>query len=82
MFPPLICLMRKVKKDIYYQDYVIPAGDFVGVSPGYSMRLPEIYTNPDTFDPHRLDPERAEDRKVPYAYIPFGGGRYVNEICK
>ncbi len=37
------------------------------------MRIPELYTNPDTFDPHRFD--RGEDHGLPYAYIAFGGGR-------
>jgi len=74
LFPPLICLMRKAKKDIQYKDYVIPEGDFVCVSPGFAMRLPELYTNPDTFDPHRFD--RGEDKNLPYSYISFGGGRH------
>jgi len=74
LFPPLIFLMRKCKKDMAYKDYVIPAGDLVCVSPGNAMRLPELYTNPDTYDPHRYD--RGEDKNLPYAYIPFGGGRH------
>jgi sterol 14-demethylase len=74
MYPPLIILMRKVMKDITYKDYTIPAGDFLCVSPGFAMRLPEIYTNPNTYDPSRFD--RGEDKSLPYAYIPFGGGRH------
>jgi len=74
MYPPLIILMRKVKKAFQYKDLTIPEGDFVAVSPAYAMRLPEMYKNPDTYDPTRFD--RGEDRQLPYAYISFGGGRH------
>jgi len=74
MYPPLIMLMRKVKKTFQYKDLTIPEGDFVAVSPAYAMRLPEMYTNPNTYDPSRFD--RGEDRQQPYAYISFGGGRH------
>jgi len=74
MYPPLIMLMRKVKKSFQYKEYTIPEGDFVAVSPAYAMRLPEMYTNPNTYDPYRFD--RGEDKQQPYAYISFGGGRH------
>jgi len=38
---------------------------------------PEIYTDPWKFDPGRYLPDRAEDRKVPYAYAGWGLGRHV-----
>jgi len=74
MYPPLIMLMRKVKKAFEYKGMTVPEGDFVCVAPAYSMRLPEIYSNPNTFDPSRF--ERGEDKDLPYAYIAFGGGRH------
>eukprot|EP01114_Cavostelium_apophysatum_P023345 TRINITY_DN875_c0_g1_i1.p1 TRINITY_DN875_c0_g1~~TRINITY_DN875_c0_g1_i1.p1 ORF type:complete len:477 (+),score=117.65 TRINITY_DN875_c0_g1_i1:91-1521(+) len=74
MYPPLIILMRKALKPIQYKDITIPAGDFVCVSPAYTMRLPEIYSNPNTYDPTRFD--RGEDKQLPYAYVSFGGGRH------
>jgi retinoid hydroxylase len=37
-------------------------------------RLPEIYQDPDTFDPDRFAPPREEDTKQPYSLIGFGGG--------
>jgi len=74
LYPPLIMLMRKVKKSFDYKGMNIPAGDFVCVAPAYAMRLPEMYSMPDTFDPTRYD--RNEDKSQPYAYISFGGGRH------
>lgn len=74
MYPPLIILMRKAIKEIQYKNYTIPAGDFVCVTPAYAMRLPEMYSNPNEYDPSRYD--RGEDKTLPYAYISFGGGRH------
>jgi len=74
MYPPLIMLMRKVLKPLEYKGMTIPVNDLVCVAPAYAMRLPEMYTNPNTFDPSRYD--RGEDKAQPYAYISFGGGRH------
>jgi len=74
LFPPLIILMRKVIKEIKYKDFVIPVGDLLCVSPGCAMRLPEVFTNADTYDPDRF--VRGEDTNTPFSYIAFGGGRH------
>eukprot|EP00002_Diphylleia_rotans_P033394 TRINITY_DN7099_c0_g1_i1.p1 TRINITY_DN7099_c0_g1~~TRINITY_DN7099_c0_g1_i1.p1 ORF type:complete len:494 (-),score=99.23 TRINITY_DN7099_c0_g1_i1:159-1640(-) len=74
MFPPLIFLMRKVLVDLKFEDYTIPAGHTIFVSPAIGHRLPDVYTNPDKYDPDRFSPERAEDQKKPFSFIGFGGG--------
>jgi sterol 14-demethylase len=74
LFPPLIFLMRKVMTDLHYKEYTIPAGDLLCVAPSVAMRLPHVFPNPDTFDPHRF--ERKEYTSVPYSYLAFGGGRH------
>jgi sterol 14-demethylase len=38
------------------------------------MRIPEAYTNPDTYDPHRFD--RGEDKISPFHFLAFGGGKH------
>jgi sterol 14-demethylase len=45
------------------------------VSPTVSHRIPEVFPEPDLFDPDRYLPDRAED-KQDFAYIAFGGGRH------
>uniref|UniRef100_A0A7S2EDL1 Uncharacterized protein n=1 Tax=Trieres chinensis TaxID=1514140 RepID=A0A7S2EDL1_TRICV len=78
--PPLILLMRKAMKDVPVnikgRKYTIPQGDIVMISPSVGMRLPEVFTDPETFDPDRFGPGREEHKSSPYAYLGFGGGMH------
>ena len=74
MYPPAFVLSRMAIEDIEYDGYLIPAGWYVCVFPMLTHRLPEIYKDPDTFDPDRFAPPREEDTKQPYSLIGFGGG--------
>ncbi|MGZ8243198.1 cytochrome P450 [Methylomagnum sp.] len=75
LHPPLILLMRKVMKDFHVKDYVIKAGKFVCAAPSVSHRIPELFTDPEKFDPDRYSSERAEDKNQ-YGWQAFGGGRH------
>lgn len=46
------------------------------ISPLLSHRVPEIFKNPDSFDPDRFASPREEHRKHPFALIGFGGGSH------
>jgi len=46
------------------------------VSPTVGMRLPEVFADPDKFDPDRFGPGREEHKASPYAYLGFGGGMH------
>lgn len=78
--PPLILLIRKALKDIPVKakgrSYTIPKGDMVFISPSVGMRLPEVFDDPEVFDPDRFGPGREEHKRSPYAYIAFGGGMH------
>jgi retinoid hydroxylase len=74
MYPPGFIICRMATADIEYAGYLIPAGWYVCIFPMMTHRLPEIYQNPDTFDPDRFAPPREEDKKQPYSLIGFGGG--------
>jgi sterol 14alpha-demethylase len=80
LHPPLIMLMRMAMQDIECtvggKKMVIPKGDICVTSPAAASRLPEVFTNPDTFDPDRFGPERNE-QKTQFAYLAFGGGMHA-----
>ena len=74
LYPPVYGIPRGVVKDIEYAGYRIPAGWYVDISPMLTHRLPELYADPDRFDPERFAPPREEDKKHPFALVTFGGG--------
>ena len=76
LHPPLILLIRKVLKPMRYQDHLIPAGTMAVLSPAASHRLPDVFADPDAFDPDRFAPPACEDKQHVYALIGFGGGKH------
>jgi len=76
LYPPLILLLRKVLVPIEYKGYTIPKGDVIMACPPVSHRLPEVYSNPETFDPERFMPGREEDKAQKFSFLSFGGGRH------
>jgi len=77
LHPALIVLPRLSVREFEYKGFHIPAGTKVAVCPSLTHLIPEIWTDPHTFDPERFNEERAEHKKVPFSFIPFGGGRHV-----
>lgn len=65
--------IRTVEAPITVGPYQIPAGWRVMVSGATSHFMPDVFTNPERFDPLRYSPERSEG-KNPFAIIGFGGG--------
>jgi retinoid hydroxylase len=74
LYPPAFGICRGVLQDLEYAGYNIPAGWYVFVFPMFTHLMPEIYAEPDRFDPDRFAPPREEDKKQPYSLIGFGGG--------
>jgi retinoid hydroxylase len=74
LYPPAFAISRMAISDIEYGGYLIPAGWFIFIFPMITHRLPEIYQDPDAFDPDRFASPREEDKKYPYSLIGFGGG--------
>ena len=54
----------------------IPAGAEVLIMPWLLHRKPQLWENPDRFDPDRFLPERVAARPR-FAYIPFGAGQRI-----
>jgi sterol 14-demethylase len=75
LHPPLVILMRGVVRDLTVEGITIPAGKLVAISPAVSHRIPELFRDPERFDPDRYGAGREED-EAPFAWIPFGGGHH------
>jgi cytochrome P450 len=57
-------------------NHTIPAGSHVGVNPMLTHRLPDVWPDPERFDPDRFTPENSRGRHK-YAWVPFGGGAHM-----
>jgi sterol 14-demethylase len=75
LHPPLFLLVRVAQQDFQFKQWFIPAGTWILVSPTVAHRMPEVFKDPEAFDPDRFAPPREEDKRD-FAYIAFGGGRH------
>ena len=71
---PVTILVRRTVKDTVVQGVAIPAETDVMVGVQHSHLMPELWSDPTTFDPDRFSEARREDRSHRYAWEPFGGG--------
>jgi cytochrome P450 len=76
MVTPLPMNFRRAVRDIDLLGYFIPAGTDVVTWPSLNHRLPELWTDPEKFDPDRFAEPRSEHKKHRYAFAPFGGGAH------
>ncbi|MFO1110661.1 MAG: cytochrome P450 [Bradyrhizobium sp.] len=74
--PPVPSMPRRAVRDFSFRGYDIPAGTAVGVNPLYTHHMPEIWTDPDKFDPLRFTDEAQRNRHR-FAWVPFGGGAHM-----
>ena len=77
LYSPVISVPRGVVKEFEFANYRVPSGVQVRLSLAACHRLPNIFRNPDAFDPERFEPPREEDKRHPYALVTFGGGPRV-----
>ena len=52
------------------------AGTRVGVNALYTHRMPEIWPDPEKFDPLRFTDEEVRKRHK-FAWVPYGGGAHM-----
>lgn len=74
--PPVPSMPRRAVRDFSFRGYDIPAGAAVGVNPLYTHHMPEIWPDPDRFDPLRFTDEAQRNRHR-FAWVPFGGGAHM-----
>jgi cytochrome P450 len=68
--PVVPVVARRLKKDFELGGYALPAGVAVDVDMSLIQSSPDLYPDPERFDPTRF----LGDRQPPYAWLPFGGG--------
>lgn len=74
--PPLYSIPRRAVRDFSFGGFHVPAGSMVGIKPLHTHHLPEIWPDPDVFDPMRFT-EEAQRARHRFAWIPFGGGAHM-----
>jgi cytochrome P450 len=73
LWPPAWLLSRRTAGEVRLGDHVLPPGAPVLFSPYAIHRDPDLFPDPDVFDPDRWQPDRA--KAIPRtAFIPFGAG--------
>ncbi|QVN19543.1 cytochrome P450 [Burkholderia pyrrocinia] len=72
VYPPIWGFTRDLVGDDEIGGYHIPAGSSVFMSPYVTHRHPDLWANPDAFDPENFASHAPARHK--YAYFPFGGG--------
>jgi cytochrome P450 len=74
--PPVPSMPRRSVRDFTFRGYAIPAGVMIGVNPLFTHHMPDIWPEPDTFDPTRFT-EEAQRGRHRFAWVPFGGGAHM-----
>jgi cytochrome P450 len=74
MYAPAGTLFRQAVKDTAIAGHYIPRKSQVAINVYASMRLPQWWPNPDTFDPGRFTVGGDASAVTRYAFAPFGGG--------
>jgi cytochrome P450 len=74
LYPPLWLMTRKAINDDYLGDFFVPAGTEIYISPYLIQRSPQLWEEPERFDPDRMSRKGDYDRRHDLAMCPFGAG--------
>lgn len=74
--PPVPSMPRRAVRDFTFKGYAIPAGTMVGVNPLFTHHMPDIWPEPEKFDPLRFTDEAQRNRHR-FAWVPYGGGAHM-----
>jgi cytochrome P450 family 3 subfamily A len=73
MYPPSVTLNRAASTDYEYNDIKVRKGQIITVAIYALHHDPEIYPQPEQFQPERFSDENKRKRDH-QAYMPFGAG--------
>lgn len=77
LYTPVPSIPRRSIRSFEFEGHTIPANTAVSISPSYTHYMPSIWENPYEFEPDRFSPQRAEDKKHPFAWVPFNKGAHM-----
>ncbi|XP_013771868.2 cytochrome P450 4c3-like [Limulus polyphemus] len=73
LYPSAPIIARNIKEDVYVNGKTIPVGSTCVIFIYMLHRDPEVFQNPEKFDPDRFLPENSLGRH-PFSFIPFSAG--------
>lgn len=76
MTPPVPSIPRRAVRAFEFKGFEIPAHTAVNINPLYTHYMPDVWPNPQLFDPMRFSEATARERHK-YAFVPFGGGAHM-----
>jgi cytochrome P450 len=76
LYPPVYLIARRVARPVQIGSYRLERGTGLFINIAGMHRRPDLYPEPERFDPDRFSPER-EKRLPKLAYLPFAGGPRV-----
>jgi cytochrome P450 len=76
LYPSAAIIQRRSIRQCQIGGIEIPAHTMLFMVPGFNHRMPEFWSDPETFDPGRFSEERQEHRKHKFQFMPFGGGAH------
>ena len=76
LIPPVPAIPRRAVRETEFRGFRIPAGARVSVNPVFTHHMPEIWPEPEKFDPLRFSEANARGRHK-FAYVPYGGGAHM-----
>ncbi len=76
MTPPVPSIPRRSLRDFEFMGFSIPAYTSVSINPLYTHHMPDVWPDPERFDPLRFTDAASRERHK-FAFIPFGGGAHM-----
>ncbi len=76
LYPSVSMMTRRTINESELGGFKVPANTMIFLPNMYNHRDPTWWSNPETFDPDRFSPERAEHKRHSFCYTPFGGGAH------
>jgi hypothetical protein len=74
LIPPVGGGFRELIQDCEFEGFHFPKGWLVSYQISRTHADPDLYPNPERFDPERFAPNGSATQNPPFAHVPFGGG--------